>query len=128
MADMYATYDDYVTRFLGLAIPTENDFSRLALRASAFLNRMTQGKAARYRDTQGKLSLACCAVTEKLYAMEEEDAMNGRIAEEQVGDYRVTLRARNREGDNIEMEALAEMYLTGTGLLYCGVAAYSRVK
>ena len=117
----YANYDDYVTRFLGRAIRDENDFDRLALRASAFLDRMTQGKAARYRDTQGKLRLACCAVTEKLALMEEEDAMGDRLAEEQVGDYRVRLRARNATADNIEMEALAEMYLTGTGLLHRGI-------
>ena len=119
---VYATFDDYVTRFLGRAIRDEADFNRLALRASAFLDRMTMGKARRYRDTGGKLSLACCAVTEKMYAIEEEEReRGGRLAEEQVGDYRVRVRARSREDDNAEMEALAEMYLFGTGLMDCGI-------
>ena len=66
----YASYDDYVTRFLGRAIRDEADFDRLALQASAFLDRMTMGKARQYRDTEGRLSLACCAVAEKLFLLE----------------------------------------------------------
>ena len=117
----YANYDDYITRFLGRAIRDEADFNRLALRASAFLDRMTMGKAKHYRDTKGRLCLACCAVAEKLFFQEkEEETLGGRLAEEQVGNYRVRVRARNRKDDRIEMEALAEMYLMGTGLLYHG--------
>ena len=118
----YASYDDYVTRFLGRAIRDEADFDRLALQASAFLDRITMGKARQYRDTEGRLSLACCAVAEKLFLLEEDEAvLGGRLAEEQVGNYRIRVRARNRKDDRIEMEALAEMYLMGTGLLYWGI-------
>ena len=53
------------------AIPDEAALNRLAVRAGAVLDRLTLGRAARYRDTGGKLALACCAVTEKFYELEE---------------------------------------------------------
>ena len=120
----YASFQDYRGRFLGKAIPDEADFDRLALRASALLDRMTMGRAARYRDAEGRLALACCAVTEKLYALEEAcrsgDAA-GKIAAETVGDYRVEFRRLRGREENAELEALAELYLFGTGLLYRGI-------
>ena len=120
----YASFQDYRGRFLGKAIPDEADFDRLALRASAVLDRMTMGKAARYRDAEGKLALACGAVTEKLYALEEAGRSGdaaGKIAAETVGDYRVEFRRLRGREENAELEALAELYLFGTGLLYRGI-------
>ncbi len=120
----YATFQDYHERFLGQAIRDEAVFDRLALRASAFLDRMTLGRAARYRDTRGKLALACCAVTEKLCALEEAEQLGdaaGKIAAEKVGNHRVEYRRLRGREENAELEALAEMYLFGTGLLGRGI-------
>ena len=120
---MYASFEDSPGRFGGRAIRTAEDFDRLALRAGAVLDRLTAGKAARYRDTAGKLALACCAVAEKLAAIEEQDAASasGSIKSEAVGDWRVEYRSRSARESAAELEALAEMYLFGTGLLYRGV-------
>ena len=123
---MYASYQDYVERFGGRAIPDEAEFNRLALRAGPVLDRLTGGRAAKYQDREGKLALACCAVTEKLYEQEERRRdRSGSLVSEKVGDWQVTYRTGGRAELNAELAALAEMYLFGTGLLYRGIPAYT---
>ena len=123
---MYASYQDYVEKFGGRAIPDEADFNRLALRAGPVLDRLTGGKAAKYPDREGKLALACCAVTEKLYEQEKrKQSEAGSLVSERVGDWQVTYRSSGRAELNTELAALAEMYLFGTGLLYRGIPAYT---
>ena len=128
---MYASYQDYTQRFGGRAIPDEAAFNRLAIRADAVLDRITLGRAAKYRDVRGRLAMACCAVAEKL--QEQEEALltengGGRIAAEQVGDHRVQYRTQSRLDLNAEMAALAELYLTGTGLLYRGIPVFGNYE
>ena len=124
--NMYASYQDYVERFGGRAIPDEMEFNRLALRAGPVLDRLTGGRAAKYQDREGKLALACCAVTEKLYEQEERRRdRSGSLVSEKVGDWQVTYRSGGRAELNAELAALAEMYLFGTGLLYRGIPAYT---
>ena len=124
--NMYASYQDYVERFGGRAIPDEAEFNRLALRAGPVLDRLTGGRAAKYQDREGKLALACCAVTEKLYEQEERRRdRSGSLVSEKVGDWQVTYRSGGRAELNAELAALAEMYLFGTGLLYRGIPAYT---
>ena len=124
--NMYASYQDYVERFGGRAITDEADFNRLALRAGPVLDRLTGGRAAKYQDREGKLALACCAVTEKLYEQEERKRHDTvGIASEKVGDWQVQYRRIGRAELNAELAALAEMYLFGTGLLYRGIPAFS---
>ena len=123
---MYATYEDYTDRFRGRAIPDEATFDRLAVRADAVLDRMTLGRAAKYRDRTGKLALACCAAAEKLWEREEacRGSAGAEIAEEKVGDHLVRYQRRNRLDLEAELEALAEMYLVGTGLIGRGIPVY----
>ena len=126
---MYASYQDYIEKFGGLAVPDEAEFNRLAARADTLLDRLSFGRAAKYRDREGKLTLACCAVTEKLYEQEEIARDFGRaesIAAEKVGDYQVQYRKTGRTELAAELAALAELYLFGTGLLYRGVPLAER--
>ena len=124
--NMYASYQDYVERFGGRAIPDEAEFNRLALRAGPVLDRLTGGRATKYQDREGKLALACCAVTEKLYEQEERRRdRGGSLVSEKVGDWQVTYRSGGRAELNAELAALAEMYLFGTGLLYRGIPVLS---
>ncbi len=120
---MYASYQDYIERFGGRAIAEEADFNRLALRAGPMLDRLTGGRAAKYQDREGKLALACCAVTEKLYEQEERrrEAGSEDVVSEKVGDWQVRYRTTGRTELSAELAALAEMYLFGTGLLYRGM-------
>ena len=120
----YASYQDYIERFGGRAITDEADFNRLALRAGPVLDRLTGGRAAKYQDREGKLALACCAVTEKLYEQEERkhrETGGENVVSEKVGDWQVRYRTTDRAELSTELAALAEMYLFGTGLLYRGV-------
>ena len=47
----------------------------------------------------------------------------GAVEAEQVGDWRVQYRDGSLTGIAAELAALAEMYLTGTGLLYRALPA-----
>ena len=126
---MYAGYQDYIERFGGRAIADEADFNRLALRAGPVLDRLTCGRAAKYQDREGKLALACCAVTEKLYEQEERKRCktgSEDVVSERVGDWQVRYRTAGRAELNAELAALAELYLFGTGLLYRGIPAVTK--
>ena len=125
---MYASYQDYIERFCGRAIPDEADFNRLALRADTVLDRLTYGRAAKYHDREGKFAMACCAVTEKLYEQADRQRCSGDrsgIASETVGDYHVQFRKTDGAALTAELAALAELYLYGTGLMYRGVPLMS---
>ena len=50
----YADYEYYTTAYLGTAIK-EDDFPRLSLRASSFLDYYTQGRAAQNSDLENGL-------------------------------------------------------------------------
>ena len=119
---MYASYQDYLNKFGGRAIPDEAEFNRLALRAKPVLDRLTGGRAANYQDREGKLALACCAVTEKRYEQEERKRLDGgEVVSEKVGDWQVQYRTAGRAELNAELAALADLYLFGTGLLCRGI-------
>ena len=68
--------------------------------------------------SDGKLSLACCMIAEKI---QEEEEREHSIASEKVGDHSVTYREGFACETASEIIALAEMYLSGTGLLYRGI-------
>ena len=123
---MYASYQDYVERFGGRAITDEAEFNRLAQRAGPMLDRLTGGRAAKYQDREGKLALAYCAVTEKLYEQEERKRhAAGSVVSEKVGDWQVQYRSAGWAELNAELAALAELYLFGTGLLCRGVPVWT---
>lgn len=136
----YADYTDYLAQYLGTSI-REQDFPRLALRASAFLDAYTQGRAARHAGTHA-LTMACCALAEQYQMIETAQALaqtaltaslqsggEGELQSQSVGSWSKTYRSageRAREADasvktaQAELPAVARQYLAGTGLLYRG--------
>lgn len=112
---MYANYSFYEGEYFGSSISEEN-FPRLALRASKFLDYYTMNRAKDYRKDDS-VKLACCAVAEAYLAIEESEAKRG-IASESVGSYSVSYRD-DRESNKLLAEA-AMPYLAFTGLLYRG--------
>ena len=114
----YATYQDYTELYKGNRIAGQEEFDRLAVRASAYLNYMTYRRAERYEDTEHKLALACCAVAD---CMQDAEQREGFIASEKVGDHSVSYRAGSLEADAAAFYAAARMYLIGTGLIYGGI-------
>lgn len=131
---VYADYNFYVTAFLGSSIK-EEDFNRLALRASQFLDYYTLGKS---RNSPGleNLKMACCAIAEKYQIVEkaqksvEESLNNGcNLKSESVGSYSVSYQTASEKAQGANQAvidaqngvvATARQYLVGTGLLYRG--------
>lgn len=134
----YADYEYYTTTYLGTAIK-KDDFPRLALRASSFLDYYTQGRSAQNSDLDA-LKMACCAVAEQYQSIDTAQALaqkslsaslesDGELQSQTVGSWSKTYRSG---GDSAQqalssvqtaqaaLGALAQQYLAGTGLLYRG--------
>ena len=134
----YADFEYYSTVYLGTAIK-EDDFPRLSLRASSFLDYYTQGRAAQNPELDA-LKMACCAVAEQYQYIDTAQALaqkslsaslesDGELQSQTVGSWSKTYRSG---GDSAQqalssvqtaqaaLGALAQQYLTGTGLLYRG--------
>ncbi|MEG1049642.1 MAG: hypothetical protein RSE24_03785 [Oscillospiraceae bacterium] len=113
----YADYQYYKISFLGVGI-AESEFSRLAQRATGFIDNITLGKAAKFADNDGSLKKTCCAVADEMKNIEN----CGVISSETVGKHTVTY-ANGSDGQNAgsaKLLAIATQYLTNTGLLYRG--------
>lgn len=138
----YADYEYYTTTYLGTAIK-ESDFPRLALRASAFLDYYTQGRAAQNAGLDA-LKMACCAIAEQYQYIDTAQALaqksltaslesNGELQSQTVGSWSKTYRSggdsarqalSSVQAAKAALGALAQQYLAGTGLLYRGRGCY----
>ena len=136
----YADYEYYTTTYLGTAIK-EDDFPRLALRASSFLDYYTQGRAAQNSDLDA-LKMACCAVAEQYQYIDTAQALaqkslstslesgeNGELQSQTVGSWSKTYRSggdsaqqalSSVQAAQASLSAIVQQYLSGTGLLYRG--------
>ena len=128
---MYATYEFYKETYGGAV--SEGDFLRLGLKATAFLDYYTMGKAKNNSDMES-VRLAFCALVDKYSEIEamslaaqksvSEAASVGKKSES-VGSYSVTyqtsdeLKAIERNLKE-ELAEICRMYLAGTNLLYRG--------
>lgn len=125
MTSSYVDYAYYADTYLGDVI-AETDFDRLALRASAFIDRLTFQRAASETDvdTVDSIKMATCAVAEVIKTVDDEGGADG-IQSERVGNYSVTYG----EGSEKQQTAIqkyreaAALYLGSTGLMYAGFAA-----
>ena len=134
----YADFEYYANTYLGAAIEY-NDFSRLSLRASAFLDYYTQGRAAKNAELDA-LKMCCCAIAEQYQYIDTAKALaqksitsslenNGELQSQTVGSWSKTYRSG---GDSAQqalssvqtaqaaLATIAQQYLAGTGLLYRG--------
>lgn len=134
----YADFEYYANTYLGTAIEY-NDFSRLSLRASAFLDYYTQGRAAKNAKLDA-LKMCCCAIAEQYQYIDTAKALaqksitsslenNGELQSQTVGSWSKTYRSG---GDSAQqalssvqtakasLASVAQQYLAGTGLLYRG--------
>ena len=136
----YADFEYYSTVYLGTAI-NEDDFPRLSLRASSFLDYYTQGRAARNPDLDA-LKMACCALAEQYQSIETaqalaqkslsaslESAGSGELQSQTVGSWSKTYRSggesaqqalSSTQSAQAALASIAQQYLGATGLLYRG--------
>lgn len=119
----YADFTFYEETYLGTAI-AEADFPRLALEASAVIDRLTYDRAAAVvtagtdADTIERIGLATCAVAEALQAQANQ---RDGLTSERVGSYAVTYASPTSRAR--VFHTAAAIYLGGTPLLYRGFAA-----
>lgn len=122
----YADYAFYSTTYMGTAIASE-EFPRLALRASLIIDHITFGRAATVvaedtdDDTIELIGMATCAMSEELYAQENNGGADG-ITSERVGSYAVTFGAGSRAlmSNEEKQERAVRLYLGQTGLMFRG--------
>lgn len=133
---IYADYDYYANEYFGRAIKVE-DFPRLALHASQYIDYITRGRA---QDGMEPVRMCCCALAERYQTIEaarelaqkslSAGAADGAEVQSQtVGGWS---RAYRSGGDSAQSAAQAEevsrsalldtarQYLANTGLLYRG--------
>jgi len=135
----YADFGYYRDNYFGTAV-SEEDFPRLAVRASSFLDYYTQGRAKENAGLDA-LKMACCALAEqyqqidtaqKLAAKSLTTALEsdgGELQSQSVGDFSKSYRSGGdsakaalqlTQSANQAIAATARQYLAGTGLLYRG--------
>lgn len=135
----YADYTYYTEAYLGNVIP-EDDFPRLSLRASQFLDYYTQGRAEKNADINA-VKMACCALAEQYLTIEQaqkmaQNAMNrtleaegAEVQSETVGPLSTTYLSGGTSASSAatvaksaqeELANIARQWLVGTSLLYRG--------
>ena len=114
---MYADYTFYLNDYKGQAV--EADFSRLAVLASAHINRITHGRAktATGADLEA-VKMAMCSVIDELIRQEH----GGIIASESNdGISKSYVTGTVVKTPTQRIYAVAELYLSETNLLFLGV-------
>ena len=127
----YATYTYYTNTYLGTLIASA-DFARLALRASAQIDRVTFDRvaaivtAATDIATIDKITMATCNVAETLQAIDAAELSGvDNVKSESVGSYSVSYATIGRDSsvNASEVQEAAALYLMSTGLLFRGFAS-----
>lgn len=110
---MYADLEYYLTQFHENSAMAE-EFERLSCRASAYLDSLTGGRITENlpESVMEKVQNACCALAEELYAQEQ----GGEVASQSNHSVSVTYVSSGKTA-NQRLRSVAEMYLSGTGLL-----------
>lgn len=136
---VYADYDYYSNVYLGSAISSD-DFPRMAMRASAFLDYATMGRASKHANLDA-VKMACCAVADDYQTIDTARALankslsasleatsggTGELQSQSVGSWSKTYRSGGSSASEAlgvtanaqeTLFATAAMYLAGTGLL-----------
>lgn len=121
---MYADYAYYTGAYYGQSI-SEEDFLRLATRASQYIDYYTMGKAKKYPEMEA-IKMACCALAEQYQIIDKsrEQAATGEqdIQSESVGKWSRTYssRAESQQFAQSQLQDTIYIYLAHTGLLYRG--------
>lgn len=142
---IYADFDYYQNEYFGKSISAD-DYSRLATRASQYIDYITMGKAKVVSagldgcDIMTALKTACCALAEQYQLIESAQSLanqslaagisgSGEVQSETVGSWSRSYRsggdsaasaATVRDAAQADLASTARQYLAHTGLLYRG--------
>lgn len=135
---IYADYDYYANVFMGNAI-AEEDFPRMAARASRYIDYITRNKAEKASELPA-VKDCCCALAERYQMIEASEQLalqsvkagsadTAEVSSETVGSWSRSYRSGGdsaqsaaqaaAEGRSVLLDT-ARMYLANTGLLYRG--------
>ena len=114
----FVDYNYYKESYGGTSVPSTS-FNYLSLRASYFINNITQGRAKNNTTYIEEIILATCSVIDKLYKVESD---GGIKVSETVGKHSVTYATSNTDIEENKLYYKAAVtFLADTGLLYRGV-------
>lgn len=139
---VYADYSYYTDNFFGALIDDEAKFKRLAVRASMYIDYLTQGRAEKDTEHKTELSNACCALAEQYLQVETAQQLaqkslnaafeynaNVEMSSQTVGSWTKTYRSGGESAVSAatamttaktELANVAAQYLATTGLLCRG--------
>lgn len=133
---VYADYTYYKDTYLGNAI-NEEDFPRLALRSSQYIDYITRNKAQADMEA---VKMACCAIAEQYQMVDAaqtlankgltaENTDSAEVQSESVGSWSRSYRSSGdsaqavlgvKNSEQAGIYSIALQYLANTGLLYRG--------
>lgn len=114
---IYADYQFYTDEYYG--VMPEIDFPRYALRASAYLDYITDGRSKTYADDAEKLKFACCAVADA-YKLNDEGGPTTSLSFNTDGyseNRSYAAGITNTKNEDKRLYDAAKIYLADTGLL-----------
>lgn len=112
---MYADYSYYTESYGGSAV-SEEDFPRLAARASAYIDKLTFGRAAEHAADE-RLAQCCCDICNVLQQSSESGAVK---QSESVGSWSVTYANTESQTEMALARSCCELWLPSEWL-YKGV-------
>lgn len=135
---IYADYDFYMNAYFGRTVPAE-DFPRLALRGSQYIDYITQGRAEANAGMEA-VKMCCCALAEQYQRIDTAAQLaqksltagasdGAEVQSETVGSWSRSYRsggdsarsaAQTEEAGKAALLDIARQYLARTGLLYRG--------
>lgn len=113
----FVDYNYYKETYGGTSVPFTS-FNYLSLRASYFINNITQGRAKNNTTYIEEIKLATCSVIDKMHKVEAD---GGIKVSETVGKHSVTYATPLDTEENKSYYKAAVIFLADTGLLYRGV-------
>lgn len=122
---VYADFSYYQETFFGVSVGV-GEFDRLALRASAYIDYITMGKAAKKAELDA-VKMCCCALADQykaIYSAAEQNADGKELKSESVGSWSRTYSTGTEleQAARAQLQKIAYEYLAPTGLLYRGVS------
>lgn len=113
---IYADYDFYVNGYGGKAV-SEEDFPRLAAKASAMIDKLTFRRAAEHSDDEC-IKMCCCELCESLMLT---DGNGGMVRQsESVGSWSYSLSGADGTSETVMARAVCRTWLPAW--IYRGVA------
>lgn len=114
---IHTDYNFYKEIFKGGVIPDESAFNSTVIEATAYIDRLTRGKANNMASVPVGVDFAVCAVAEIIY----QEKTESNVTSESVGNHSRSYAIKSREERESDKMRKAKLYLSGTGLLYGGM-------